>query len=155
MNRRTLLLTLISAPAAALLSAAIPGLAYAQSSSLGSIAGALKDPLTSMLMSKLGVTENQAKGGIGSYLTLAKEKLAKGDFDKITSLVPGATKYMDTAKQLGAVAGPLGNLAGLNGALGKLGMKPETVAAFAPTVTDYIGKAGGSNVTSMLGGILK
>jgi len=145
MNRRIALLTLISIPAGV----------YAQGSTLGSLAGALKDPLTSMLMSKLGITENQAKGGIGSYLTLAKEKLAKGDFDKVTSLVPGVTKYMDTAKQLGAVAGPLGNLAGLNGALGKLGMKPETVAAFAPTVTDYIGKAGGSGVTSMLSGMLK
>jgi len=145
MNRRIALLTLISIPAGV----------YAQGSTLGSLAGALKDPLTSMLMSKLGITENQAKGGIGSYLTLAKEKLAKGDFDKVTSLVPGATKYMDTAKQLGAVAGPLGNLAGLNGALGKLGMKPETVAAFAPTVTDYIGKAGGSGVTSMLSAMLK
>jgi hypothetical protein len=154
MNRRIVLLTLVSLPAA-LAMAAIPGAAYAQGSSLGSIAGALKDPLTSMLMSKLGVTENQAKGGIGSYLTLAKEKLAKGDFDKLTSLVPGATKYMDSAKQLGAVAGPLGNLAGLNGALGKLGMKPETVAAFTPTVTDYIGKVGGSSVSSMLSGILK
>jgi hypothetical protein len=145
MNRRIALLTLISIPAGV----------YAQGSTLGSLAGALKDPLTSMLMSKLGITENQAKGGIGSYLTLAKEKLAKGDFDKVTSLVPGVTKYMDTAKQLGAVAGPLGNLAGLNGALGKLGMKPETVAAFAPIVTDYIGKAGGSSVTSMLSGMLK
>jgi hypothetical protein len=145
MNRRIALLTLISIPAGV----------YAQGSTLGSLAGALKDPLTSLLMSKLGITENQAKGGIGSYLTLAKEKLAKGDFEKVTSLVPGATKYMDTAKQLGAVAGPLGNVAGLNGALGKLGMKPETVAAFAPTVTDYIGKAGGSGVTSMLSGILK
>ena len=145
MNRRTALATLIIA---------LPIVAHAQGSSLGSLAGALKDPLTSMLMSKLGVTENQAKGGIGSYLTLAKEKLAKGDFDKIASLLPGASKYMESAKQLGAVAGPLGNLAGLNCALGKHGMKPETVTAFAPTVTDYIGKAGGADVSKMLGVIL-
>jgi len=123
---------------------------YAQSSTLGSLVGTLKDPLTNLLMSKLGITENQAKGGLGSYLTLAKEKLAKGDFEKITALLPGASKYMDTAKQLGAVAGPLGNLAGLNGALAKLGMKPEAISAFAPAVTDYIGKAGGSDVSSML-----
>ena len=145
MNRRTLLLTMLSIPIAAL----------AQSAGLGSLVGALKDPLTNLLMSKLGVTENQAKGGIGSYLTLAKEKLAKGDFDKITALLPGASKYMETAKQLGAVAGPIGNLASLNSSLGKLGMKPEAVTAFAPTVTDYIGKAGGEGVSKMLSGILK
>lgn len=34
-------------------------------------------------------------------------------------------------------------------------MKPETVAAFTPTVTDYVGKVGGSGVSSMLSGILK
>jgi hypothetical protein len=150
MNRRIALLTLVSIPLAS-----ISVSAYAQGSGLGSMVGALKDPLTNMLMSKLGITENQAKGGIGSYLTLAKEKLAKGDFDKIAKLLPGASKYMDSAKQLGAVAGPLGNLAGLNGALGKLGMKPEAVTAFAPTVTDYIGKMGGEGVSSMLSGILK
>jgi hypothetical protein len=62
---------------------------------------------------------------------------------------------MEQAKALGAVAGPLKNLAGLNGALGKLGMQPETAAKFAPTVTDYLGKAGGSGVQSMLSGMLK
>jgi Protein of unknown function VcgC/VcgE (DUF2780) len=147
MNRRAALLTLLSIPLAAPLAS--------QAQNLGSMVGALKDPLTNMLMSKLGVTENQAKGGIGSYLTLAKEKLAKGDFDKLSALLPGASKYMDTAKKLGAVSGPIGNLAGLNSSLGKLGMKPEAVTAFAPTVTDYIGKVGGDGVSSMLSGILK
>lgn len=145
MNRRTALLALC----------AVPFAAYAQTPDLGSLTSSLKDPLTKMLTSKLGVTEDQAKGGIGSYLTLAQEKLAKGDFDKIASLVPGASKYMDQAKQLGAVTGPLQNLAGLNSSLGKLGMKPETVAKFAPTVTDYVGKAGGANVQKMLAGVMK
>lgn len=146
MNRRHALLTLM----------AIPFCVQGQNtSSLGSMAASLKDPLIGLLSSQLGVTENQAKGGIGSYLTLAKEKLAKGDFDKIVSLVPGASKYMDTAKKLGAVTGPLGNLAGLNGSLSKLGMQPDTVAKFAPTITDYLGKAGGNSVTKMLAGVMK
>jgi hypothetical protein len=34
------------------------------------------------------------------------------------------------------VTGPLGNLAGLTGALGKLGINPETAAKFVPMVTD-------------------
>ena len=142
--------------AALLLMIALPLVTQAaDSSTFGGLTSALKDPLTSMLTSKLGVTGDQAKGGVGSYLTLAKEKLAKGDFDKIAALVPGASKYMDSAKQLGAVSGPLGNLAGLNGALGKLGIKPETAATFVPTVTDYLGKAGGSSVTKMLGSVMK
>jgi len=143
MNRRSALALL----------AALPATGFAQS--LGSITSALKDPLMSMLTSQLGVTENQAKGGLGSYLTLLQEKLPKADYSKIASLIPGASGYIDTAKKLGAVAGPLANLAGLNGALGKLGMKPDAVAQFVPTVTDYLGKAGGSGVESMLASVLK
>jgi hypothetical protein len=144
-DRRTVILCL----------GALPFVAAAQIPDVGSLSSAMKNPLMGMLTSQLGVTEQQATGGLGSYLTLAQEKLAKGDFDKIASLVPGASKYMEQAKALGAVAGPLKNLAGLNGALGKLGMQPETVAKFAPTVTDYLGKAGGSGVQSMLSGMLK
>ena len=145
MNRRILLLASLCLPFAAL----------AQTPSLGSLAAGLKDPLLKTLTSQLGVTEDQAKGGVGSYLLLAQEKLAKGDFDKVAGLVPGASKYMDSAKKLGAVTGPLKNLAGLNGSLSKLGMKSETVSKFAPTVTNYLGTAGGSSVKQMLAGVLK
>ena len=145
MNRRIVLLATLALPLAA----------AAQAPSLGSLASGLKDPLLKALTSQLGVTEDQAKGGIGSYLTLAQEKLAKGDFDKIASLVPGASKYMETAKKLGAVTGPLKNVAGLNGSLTRLGMKSDTVAKFAPTVTNYLGTVGGDGVKQMLAGMLK
>lgn len=133
----------------------LPLVLHAQTGTLSSLGSALKDPLLKTLTSQLGVTETQAQGGIGAYLTLLQEKLAKGDFDKITSLVPGASKYMESAKKLGAVAGPLQNLAGLNGALGKLGMSSESTSKFVPTVTDYLGKVGGDSVQKMLAGALK
>ena len=145
MNRRIVLLSTLSLPFAA----------AAQTPSLGSLTSGMKDPLLKMLTSQLGVTEDQAKGGVGSYLTLAQEKLAKGDFDKIAALVPGASKYMDTAKKLGAVTGPVKNLAGLNGSLSRLKMKSETASKFAPTVTNYLGTAGGDSVKQMLAGVLK
>jgi hypothetical protein len=145
MNRRILLLATLS----------LPFTAMAQTPSITSMAAGLKDPLLNLLKSQLGVTEDQAKGGVGSYLLLAQEKLAKGDFDKVAALVPGASKYMDSAKKLGAVAGPLKNVAGLNSSLTRLGMKSETVSKFAPTVTNYLGTAGGSSVKNMLAGVLK
>jgi hypothetical protein len=49
------------------------------------------NPLMSKLTSSLGVTQDQAEGGVGSILTLAQEKLAKGDFDKVAALIPGAS----------------------------------------------------------------
>lgn len=143
MNRRFVIASL----------ACLPFTANAQS--LASVGTMLKDPLMKTLTSQLGVTENQAQGGVGAYLSLLQEKLAKGDFDKIAALVPGASKYMDMAKQLGAVTGPLNNLAGLNGSLGKLGMNAETVSKFTPTVTNLLGKAGGDSVQTMLASALK
>jgi hypothetical protein len=113
-----------------------------------------KDALISSLTSTLGLTENQAQGGVGSILTLAQERLAAGDFDKIAAVVPGAQKYLDTAKSLGAVTGQLGNLAGLNSALGRLGIKPDQAAKLVPAVTDFVGKAGGPEVGKLLSGAL-
>lgn len=101
MNRRWLLGTL----------AALPAVAGAQA--LDSLKGLLSssDPIVGALKSALGVTDDQAEGGFGSILTLAQEKLAKGDFDKIAQVVPGSQKYLDAAKKLGAVTGPLNNSA--------------------------------------------
>jgi hypothetical protein len=147
MERRTLLAGL---PLLALL---IAGNAAAQT-----LPGSLKslaNPLMSTLTSSLGVTQTQAEGGVGSILTLAQEKLAKGDFDKIAALIPGAGGYLEKAKTLGAVAGPLVNGAGLNVALGKLGIDAATAAKFIPTVTQFVSKAGGSKLGGLLASALK
>jgi len=118
------------------------------------VSAAIPDPLMSSL-SPLGVSEKQAAGGIGSMLTLAQEKLVAGDFDKITSVVPGASKYLDMAKSLGAVTGPIGNLQGLTSALGRLGINASTASKFVPTVTNYLSKVGGSDVGNLLASALK
>ena len=112
------------------------------------------DALISGLTSTLGVTEEQAQGGVGSILTLAQEKLAAGDFDQIAAVIPGAQEYLDMAKSLGAVTGQVGNLTGLNSALGRLGITPDQAARFVPAVTDMVGKAGGAEVGKLLSGAL-
>jgi Protein of unknown function VcgC/VcgE (DUF2780) len=110
--------------------------------------------IVSGLTKSLGVTESQAAGGVGSVLTLAQEKLVAGDFDKIAAVIPGSQKYLDMAKSLGAVTGPIGNAAGLNSALGKLGISPATASKFVPAVTDFVGKAGGKDVGKLLSSAL-
>jgi hypothetical protein len=115
-----------------------------------SVLGAGSNALMGSLTSKLGVTQSQAEGGVGSILKLAQEKLVKGDFDKIAAAIPGSQKYLDTAKSLGAYSGAIGNLAGLNSSLAKLGIPPETAAKFLPLVTDFVGKVGGEKVGALL-----
>lgn len=83
-------------------------------------------------------------------LSLASERLSADDFDKLAGAIPGAEGYLETARQLGAVAGPLKNLADLNAALARLGIPPEVAARFVPTVTDLVGKVGGEQARQLL-----
>jgi hypothetical protein len=145
MDRRILLIGL------SLLSLTLAESAAAQLPSMP----ALSNPLLGQLTKSLGVTADQAEGGVGSILTLAREKLVAGDFDKIASVIPGASKYMEKAKSLGAVTGPIGNALGLNSALGKLGISPATAAKFVPQVTKYVGMVGGKDVGALLSSALK
>lgn len=67
--------------------------------------------------------------------------------------MPGAQKYLDSAKSPGAVTGPIGDTAGLSSALGRLGISPDSAAKFVPAVTVHIGKAGGADVGKLLSGV--
>ena len=147
MERRALLIGL------SLLPLLIAGTAASQT--LPGSLQSLSNPLVSKLTSSLGVTQAQAEGGVGSILALAQEKLAKGDFDKVAALIPGASDYLEKARSLGAVTGPLLNGAGLNGALGKLGIDAATAAKFVPSVTKFVSKSGGSKLGGMLANALK
>ena len=152
MQRRKLLIatgiTLLSLSGAA--TATDPLSTDALKSTATSAMNAASGSLTSMLASKLGVTQNQAEGGVGSILKLAQEKLSAGDFDQVAKAIPGASKYLDKAKSLGAYAGSLQNLGGLKGAFTKLGISPETTDKFIPLVTNYVGKIGGSKTGALL-----
>lgn len=138
----------------------LPALAGAQASDLlkdaqssdmlkGAAEG-MSDALPSVLQNQLGLSKDQAEGGLGSLLSLAGENLGAVDFDKLKGMIPGASGYIDAAKNLGAVTGPLENLDGLNSALAKLGISPDVVAQFVPTVTQYLGKFGGADATRLL-----
>jgi Protein of unknown function VcgC/VcgE (DUF2780) len=136
---------------------AMPGFCAAQTlvaaQSLDSLRS-FKEPLVSQLYSELGVTENQARGGIGSMLALAQERLSKPEFEQVATLVPGAT-YLDTAKRLGAVTGPVTNMAGLHSALRRMGMSSETAARFVPAVKDYLSRAGGEPTQNLLADVFE
>ena len=139
--------------------AAIPAAGFAPvgfTQGVKDLMSAVKDPLIGLLTSKLGVTDNQAKGGMGSMLTLAKEKMTPANFNQLASVIPTANGYMDSAKQLGAVGtSPLKDMSGLNAAFAKLGIKPEVAQQFVPLVTDYLGKIGGDSVKSLLASVFK
>jgi len=110
--------------------------------------------LTSLLTQQLGVSSTQATGGVGAMLKLAQEKLSAGDFDQVAKAIPGADKYLATAKQFLGGAN-VGSASGLQGIFSKLGMSSDMVDKFKPIVTDYVGKQGGANAGNLLAGVLK
>jgi hypothetical protein len=110
--------------------------------------------MSSLLQGQLGLTEDQADGSIGSLLSLAGEKLSAGDFDRFAGMIPGADKYLESARSLGAVADPLKSLADLNKSMAALGISPETIEKFVPMVTEYLGKLGGDDAKALLAQLL-
>ncbi|MGE3151662.1 MAG: DUF2780 domain-containing protein [Nitrospiraceae bacterium] len=106
--------------------------------------------LTSLLTQQLGVTSNQATGGAGSMLSLAKEKLPSGDFSSLSNMIPGADSIMKSAKDLGAVTGPIKDKAGLETAFSRLGMGNEMVPKFSQVMGDFVGKVGGEPAKNLL-----
>ena len=117
------------------------------------VARAQLDPIA-LLGQSLGMSKNQMEGGLGSILSLAQEKLARGDFDKVAAAIPGASKYLEQAKSLGAVTGPLKDVSGLTSALGRLGIDQQTVSQFLPAAQKLVGQLGGDEVGKLLGSVL-
>ena len=140
MRRRTLITSLISIAVVAV--------------GLPSTSHAAFDPYE-MVGKALGLSKDQLQGGLGSVLKLAQEKLQKGDFDKVAAAIPGASGYLDKAKSLGAVNGPLKDLGGLNAALGKLGINPDTASKFLSQLPGLVTKTGGEDAGKLLSSVLK
>jgi hypothetical protein len=109
--------------------------------------------LTDMLGSKLGLSPDQAKGGVGAILAYAEGALPSTDFQKVSAAIPGAGDNIQAAKESGAVTGPITDTAGLNAAFGKLGISPEIANQLVPAVTDYVGKVAGPDTANLLKGL--
>lgn len=133
------------------LAAAMTG--CAQTEKMMTDVGMRTPDLTKALVSKLGVTEAQATGGVGAMMQSAKEKLSGADWEKVSESVPGVDRYLKSAQEM--LGGKkLSEIGGVKGAFKKLGMAPDMVAKFKPVVLDYAGQHGGDSVKSMLAKVL-
>jgi hypothetical protein len=120
--------------------------------------------LVQELTQKLGINQQQASGGLGLILGLAKNKLG-GDFGQVAQHVPEADQLINSAPQtqatggasrgglMGALGGLLGGKAGRLGALGslaggfqQLGLSPGMIGKFVPVVLNFLQSRGGDPV---------
>ena len=83
----------------------------ALSSTLSDAAGAPSvTGLLANLTSNLGVSEEQAKGGIASLMNYAKSNLSADDFSSLADELPGTKGILDALPSLGEKSGGLGGL---------------------------------------------
>jgi hypothetical protein len=115
--------------------------------------------LLGALTSQLNVTPEQAVGGTGAMLGLAKNTLGGGDYSQLTKSVPGLDKLSlsgmlgqsggSKTSGLDGVLGNVKNTNDLNTAFSALGMDSGMVGQFAPVILKYLGGQGASE--SVLG----
>jgi hypothetical protein len=105
-------------------------------------------------LTSLGISPEQAVGGVGALLQLSKGKLNPSDFMKVTSAIPYANTLMKSAQDMG-VPMSIPNMAGVDKVFKDLDMSPDMVGKMIPEVTKFAGKKGGADVTNLLMGVLK
>ncbi|HEY5673212.1 MAG TPA: DUF2780 domain-containing protein [Malonomonas sp.] len=125
--------------------------------------------LLQTLVSQLGVSEKQAKGGAGIIFNLAKGKLGHDEFGRIAELVPDMNELLSDAPKPGGIAGAiggiasafgqkaghLGDLAGLASGFKSLDLDSGMVAKFIPLILDFVKTKGGEGLGGLLEDVLK
>ncbi|WP_028238458.1 DUF2780 domain-containing protein [Stutzerimonas azotifigens] len=124
----------------------------------------------------LGVTPQQALGGTGALLNVARNQLPASQYDALLGEVPGLKRFAgsDALGQLAGLGGLLGQSGGgasVNGAtrtaldnvqtlpqaqqaFSMLGMDPGLIGQFAPLLLQYLGGQGvGGSLLQSLGSI--
>ena len=122
------------------------------------------------IMKQVGVSQEQAEGGLGLIFKLAKDKLG-ADFTQVSNVVPEANGLIGKAPaeeqeaggglmgMLGGIAdklglGDLGKLAELAAQFKKLGLDMETVQKFVKVVMTFVESKGGTVVKDLLNKVL-
>lgn len=120
--------------------------------------------LVNILVGQLGISPQQALGGVGSIFSVAQQRMNPGDFSQLGNSVPGMDQYLSAVPQrvvqsessslLGAagglMGGQLGGLAALAGSFQSLGMNPSMVSQFVPVVLQYVQNQSGAGAMSLL-----
>jgi hypothetical protein len=124
--------------------------------------------LLAQLTDRLGVTEEQARGGAGAIFDYARQKLSPGDFSQVTDALPGVDSLVDSAPQSSALTNKLGSsvsslggqsgsaagLASLTDSFAKLGLNDKMVNEYVTVILDYAKSEGGETVMNLLKGAL-
>ena len=126
------------------------------------------DDLIRRLTKELGVSKDQARGGLVAVLRAGQQNLSRKDFEQFVSEVPGADKLLKTApppSALSSLAGGIGSLfggksaagrwAGLAASFTELGVDIDTAKKFGPIVIEHVRQHGGEDLVEKIRVALK
>lgn len=119
--------------------------------------------LIKRLTKELGISKDQATGGLVALMRAAEKNLSREDFAAFVADVPGAAKLLKEAPPQSAIsslAGGLGSLlggrkspgrwAGLAASFAELGIPLDTAKKFGPIVIDYVEHHGGEDLVDRI-----
>lgn len=119
--------------------------------------------LIKRLTKELGISKEQASGGLVALMRAAEKNLSREDFKAFVADVPGAAKLLKDApppSAMSSLAGGLGSLlggrkspgrwAGLAASFAELGIPLDTAKKFGPIVIDYVEHHGGEDLVDRI-----
>jgi hypothetical protein len=119
--------------------------------------------LTNMITSQLGVSDAQAKGGLGTLFGLAKSTLGNQDFQQLSGVVPGMDSLLAAAPTISDEAKGLTSLMGSAGKYGQalqgataayaqfkqLGIGVDQIPAYIDVTNGFLKSQGGDDVVTL------
>ncbi|MGI9247122.1 MAG: DUF2780 domain-containing protein [Steroidobacteraceae bacterium] len=121
------------------------------------------DDLIRKLTKDLGVSRDQARGGLVALLRAGQQNLSPKDFEQFVADVPGADRLLQNApppSAMSSLASGFGNLfggrsgagrwAGLAASFTELGVDLDTAKKFGPIVLDYVKDHGGEKLVGKI-----
>ena len=117
--------------------------------------------LTNILVSQLGVTQQQALGGVGAIFQAAKANMAHQAFTSLSQSIPGMSQMLAAAPQvsqplsgatsmLGSMGSTVNTMASLASSFQQLNLSPSMVNQFIPVVVDYVRNTSGQMTANLL-----
>jgi hypothetical protein len=121
------------------------------------------DDLIRKLIKDLGVSKDQARGGVIALLRAGEQNLSPKDFKAFVADVPGADKLLKNApppSALSSLAGGIGSLfggktaagrwAGLAASFTELGVDLNTAKKFGPIIIEHVRQHGGEDLVDKI-----